>query len=414
MMKRQIENDTDDAHSVVNLPTELWVQTLANLLGLCDHDRYHFRDEENLHAMESIRLVSRFLRDTIDSLVMSLISFIPDDILDRIDTRSLSRFTGLRRVVITTNTPDCVLVCVHTLPRLSALDMYENRILDYRMATLTRLTELNLYNISIAIGDTALAALTNLVTLVLQSNRLVTDQTLSVLTNLTRLDLTCNRVITDVGVSGLTSLTSLSLFEQRGVTDEGLRCLTRLTSLSLVDNRRITNHGLSGLTNLVSLDLEQNKRVTDHGLIQLTNLVELDARYMLGISDVSLARLVALESLNIASNDAITDSALKRLTRLKHLDVSYTTGIGFLPLPCMPQLKTLNISHSELSVPVNFSMANLRELRLAGWSKESIALMGLERMPELRTIEVDARKLLSARVRRAIRNRGGVVVVASD
>lgn len=465
-MKRELENEFEREQSFCEIPTEVWVETLVNLLSECTKGYHYIASVDELVLLESLRLVNHFLCDTIDSLVMSLVRFLPVPILERMTARSLSRFTGLKRVVITENLPTCVIDALPGMSRLGALNLCANLVTDTHLACLTQLTELCVLAFRACnIGNPGLFSLTNLVTLQLGDNRHVTDEALGRLINLTHLDLERNRVITDAGISTLTCLTWLSLQKQRHITDNGLRSLTGLTSLSLLTNKRVTNTGLSCLTNLVDLDLENNSRITDAALFALTSLTCLDIRWASGISDSSLSRLTnltelsvgwsrddadevplarvptdasirrlsclrelllepgnnritghgisrltALTSLCVRNNDEINDAALRRLINLTRLDVSDTIYIHQIPRR-LTALRHLDISFSGVEEASLAYLTNLVELNAANYfcKEEDIVSMRLERMQQLDWLGVCKLETVPLRIQEAIIERGGEI-----
>lgn len=139
------------------------------------------------------------------------------------------------------------------------------------------LTSLNLCsNNTITDNDICMSSLSNLTSLDLSDNRLITNECLKTLTNLTSLSLFYNYVITNDGIKNLTNLTSLSVVGACHITDDGIHNLTNLTSIDISGyNNKITDKGLQNLKNLKSLIIERNRQITNEGIYPLTNLTSL-------------------------------------------------------------------------------------------------------------------------------------------
>jgi Leucine-rich repeat (LRR) protein len=154
------------------------------------------------------------------------------------------------------------------------------------------------------------------------------DKRLNYFTNLTSLDLSFNDIITNDGIKGLTKLTSLHLGMNKNITDNGIKYLTNLISLDLDYNKIITDYGIKGLTNLTSLDLDHNEFITDNGIKCLTKLIEFHLGDNKIIGNNGIKGLTNLTSLYLGwINENITDDGIKSLTNLTSLRLSHNNKI---------------------------------------------------------------------------------------
>ena len=145
--------------------------------------------------------------------------------------------------------------------------------------------------------NVSLNGLTNIISLGLEFNKIITDEGIKGLINLTSLELFNNEIITDEGIKGLTNLTSLDLESNKIITDEGIKTLTNLTSHDLTYNDKITNKGIKRLINLTSLDLYRNNKITDEGT-------------------KDMKRLTKLTPLNLPSNNIVICNEMEKLINL--------------------------------------------------------------------------------------------------
>lgn len=83
--------------------------------------------------------------------------------------------------------------------------------------------------------------------------RNLSNTVLSQLTNLTTLNLEFNPLITDAGLANLTNLTDLNLRNNHKITDASLSILQKLTTINVEHCDQITDETLTELTNLTSL-----------------------------------------------------------------------------------------------------------------------------------------------------------------
>jgi Leucine-rich repeat (LRR) protein len=122
-----------------------------------------------------------------------------------------------------------------------------------------------------------LISLINFKVLNLSFNNLTTlPEGVNDLTNLETLTLRGNQLITLKGIKNLTNLKYLDLYNNKLTSLEGIEYLTNLVWLRLSNNQLISLKGIKNLTNLKWLGLSNNKLTTlPEGIENLTNLKEL-------------------------------------------------------------------------------------------------------------------------------------------
>lgn len=98
-------------------------------------------------------------------------------------------------------------------------------------------------------------------------------------TNVRSLNLSCNNIITDECIKNLVNLESLNLNCNTVITDEGIKKLVNLRSLDLMYNKNITDKGLEKLTNLKKLYLTNNLTITVASVEKLLHLRILKLKY---------------------------------------------------------------------------------------------------------------------------------------
>lgn len=97
-----------------------------------------------------------------------------------------------------------------------------------------------------------------------------TDQHLSKLTDLTSLDLSMNRIISNDGISSLTNLIKLNLANNSNISIEGISMLTNLVDIGLSANHQIDD--ISSFVNLIALNTNGGSLKFSDVIKQLPNL----------------------------------------------------------------------------------------------------------------------------------------------
>jgi internalin A len=166
--------------------------------------------------------------------------------------------------------------------------------------------------------------LSNLTSLKLQLNNIVTNECIMGLTNLTFLDLRSNHTISNKGISRLMNIKKLSLAENCLIDDEVLKTLTSLTSLDIEKNQLISDNGIKNLTNITDLNLSYNTNITDMGIKGLTKMkiLHLKSAGNHPVIGEGLERMTDLTELNLFRNRTITNSGISNLINLTRLDIS--------------------------------------------------------------------------------------------
>lgn len=165
---------------------------------------------------------------------------------------------------------------------LHAFDSIHEYITELNISGISHLTKLSVANYDKHVNDNELKKLTNLQSLDLTSNCLITNDGIKDLVNLTSLKLLCNPTITDDGIKNLTNLKYLHVDNRQGfnyITNNGLKNLTNLISLDIDGARNVTNNELNDSDNLYIYSDGNystiNKSITKSGLQHLTNLTSL-------------------------------------------------------------------------------------------------------------------------------------------
>lgn len=167
-------------------------------------------------------------------------------------------------------------------PHLRTLTLHHSApISDADIVCLSNLTNLDFFagedlGRTISVTGASLASFPFLETLVIKSNKNVSDEQLVLLaSHLKNLVLDWNMRVTDRGLAQMTNLESLSLRgdEESPISDEALLSLTRLKSLDIsYRNKKITNRGLSALSSLTHL--EANINISKEGLAPFAKTLE--------------------------------------------------------------------------------------------------------------------------------------------
>ncbi|MFN6437315.1 MAG: leucine-rich repeat domain-containing protein [Nostoc sp. DedSLP01] len=263
------------------------------------------------------------------------------------------------------------------LPNLRKLDISGNpleSILDVVTQILLYLEELILIRVELTEIPDAIAQLTNLTQLHLDSNQITEiPEAIAKLTNLTQLHLSDNQ-ITEIpeAIANLTNLTQLHLSSNQ-ITQipEGIAKLTNLTQLDLSSNQ-ITQipEAIAKLTNLTQLDLDGNQ-ITQipEAIAQLTNLTQLYLSFN-QITQIpeAIAQLTYLTQLFLSDNQ-ITQipETIAQLTNLTQLFLS-DNQITQIPetIAQLTNLTQLFLSNNQITeIPETIAqLTNLTQLVL--------------------------------------------------
>eukprot|EP00514_Thraustochytrium_sp_LLF1b_P013328 CAMPEP_0184542266 /NCGR_PEP_ID=MMETSP0199_2-20130426/1875_1 /TAXON_ID=1112570 /ORGANISM="Thraustochytrium sp., Strain LLF1b" /LENGTH=426 /DNA_ID=CAMNT_0026936037 /DNA_START=25 /DNA_END=1302 /DNA_ORIENTATION=+ len=200
----------------------------------------------------------------------------------------------------------------------------------------------------------ALAPLTQLVTLELYENRLNSLKGVECLVNLTTLDISYNRLrkLDPAILASLTKLEKLYVAQNKISKIEGLDTLTNLKVLDLGMNRIKEMEGLESLVNLEELWLGRNKIEQIKGLDTLTSLVRLSVQSnRLRSIGQGLMKLTALEELYLSHQGIIAFEGLDATvhSKLDTLDVSNNLISSLNGLPKLPALKELWMSYNKIA-----------------------------------------------------------------
>lgn len=247
----------------------------------------------------------------------------------------------------------------------------------------------------------------------LKRNPSVTDADLVFLTQLRSLDLSFNTLITNDAVSRLTSLFSLILDANHCIGDAALPPLAQLITLNLAGNELITGEGLRALSDLGSLVLDDNDRITDSDVSLLTTLVVLSLRGNQVITDAGLRTLTSIKNLCLDDTPQVTGESLDHMqlcalvldvdsSAIEPESLALQTDLGFLSLTnnyiiegdslnALSKLTTLVLYDDFCITDAALqSMTNLTRLSLHGESRLTAAgLTTLTRLTHLNLFKDD-------------------------
>jgi hypothetical protein len=153
---------------------------------------------------------------------------------------------------------------------------------------------------------------------------------ISSLTQLTSLDIIylCDNItgiptVIDDTLKQLTNIISLKLGRNDVITGQSLRCLTRLKKLDLCYNPNITDDDLSLISkSLRSLNLQSNKKVVGKFVSNAHNLTKLSLKHNGTFSPTNLILLTSITNLSLYNNLSIREYHLTKLTNLVTLDIT--------------------------------------------------------------------------------------------
>ena len=223
-----------------------------------------------------------------------------------------------------------------------------DRLLTYRQVHLfPRLQRLNLATANATIDDEALASLSQMRTLVLNTNRLITSHGVSRLVNLVSLSLAGNEQIDDACLRALPALTELNLETNAVITDGGVMRLTNLTALGLKGNTTVTGVCFVFLAKLTTLRLDHCRSVTSAALATVTGLTTLTLSGVNQIDANCLASLTKLTTLSLSANERDLSGGLRALTGLTNLNMAYCNMVAYNDtLPFLTGLVVLDVSRN--------------------------------------------------------------------
>lgn len=242
---------------------------------------------------------------------------------------------------------DAHLVC---LTQLRSLDISFNTLItNDAVSRLTSLFSLIL-DANDCIGDAALAPLTQLITLNLAGNDTITGAGLRVLPDLGALVLDDNDTITDSDVSLLTTLVVLSLRGNQVITDAGLRALPSIRNLCLDDTPQVTGESLDHMQ-LCALVLNvDSSEIEPESLSLQTDLVFLSLTNNYIIEGDSLNTLSNLTALVLRDDFCITDAALRSMTNLTRLSLHGESKLTAAGLTTLTRLTHLDLFKDDENI----------------------------------------------------------------
>jgi hypothetical protein len=335
--------------------TDEWLETIAE----------HHPELLMLDVSKGYRIKAQGVQKIIDrlqnlnSLVLNKCKLINDEAFVRLSTLSNLRTLNIGATLATPDTilnqivkmpsltsldlsslwltDSCFVEICQNLPHLNSLVIKATRVTDESFHHISKLTSLVLLDCSFVTLSSqslwALAHLSHLMTLYLNTNSEVNNEVAPYIADLTDLrDLSLANTESDtVTLSCLAKLVNLEKLDLNRtlVHDEGiahLRCLTKLKTLSMA-YCRISDMSLvtiGSMTSLENLKIAFCNETTDHGigaLSGLTHLTSLDIGSPLITKAVvgTLTKLHALRALTLWETGVRDPSALDPLSRLEYL-----------------------------------------------------------------------------------------------
>jgi len=273
---------------------------------------YDFRLETlvEYEEMRALRAVSKQFRRVIDRCVTPHLRFLSTDVLHEVGVVNLARYTGLREITLSPESPEITGEELAHLAELEALTVYGHANLhggrhveqgtqielsDAELAPLVRLRKLKLVA-AFEVEDAALHGMTRLQELHLQESNL-TEAAFDKLPALRKLELVDEPRVRSI--YNLTNLTSLSLTRMRGEVLEDARLLPELRVFRVIRAWHMDDWTISSKIGLRALELVACTEITDDafdGLAQLESLIVKDCARVTGSG---IAQLTALKSLSL-------------------------------------------------------------------------------------------------------------------
>jgi hypothetical protein len=205
--------------------------------------------------------------------------------------------------------------------------------------------------------------------------------------NLRTLILKSNRYVTDEIVVSMRNLTSLNLKNNDVISGYILKELPNIVHLNLSINHNVKNIDIIHMTQLRSLKLYNNSTITDKSLVCLTNLTCLSTSFSpyYSITRVSITCLTGLTHLDLNNNQCIGDNDLIGLTNLTHLGLVYNKTVSYDALIQLPKLISLDLRENRIVNHSEFTkLTNLRRLRIGGYEVSDNVLNKLTNLVSLR------------------------------
>lgn len=199
---------------------------------------------------------------------------------------------------------------IEKLTTLKVLTIYDNSIRNKSIKCLSNLTKLTLVN-----NKRIKSLMTNLSSLRLFKDKVITDEELQKITNISELTLDGTTLITNNSIIYLTKINRLTLSEITQVTDISIKKLTNIEYINF-HATNITFKSLKYLTNLTNMrtDIKINKK--------LTRLKSLSISEYSNNNCKSLRYLTRLEKLKLYDDIQITNRDIQQLTNLRKLFLS--------------------------------------------------------------------------------------------
>lgn len=296
---------------------------IKDMISLTDLDFINDKiSDESIKNLTNLRSLAFINEDISNESIKNLVNLtelnLGDALNEKIDADGIKNLTNLTFLHVSQYISPEGIRNLHNLVKLNVNQNFLYEDIEH----LTKLVDLDLSLAAENMPDESLQKCTNITTLSLNENAVISDNCLKGLTNLHTLSLLANSKISDLGIKGLSNLTELHLQNNYKISDEGIKNLHQLSKLSLCDNFYVTDEGIVRLTKLSTLYLYSGANITNDALMHLTNLTELHVSNNL-ISDAGITNLRKLTYLSYSeSNSNITSSATKFLTNLRECYVT--------------------------------------------------------------------------------------------
>lgn len=299
---------------------DLWLQCMPNLTHLSCDDKCAFTNE----GLSSLKHLEHLDCSEIKTITDEGLKNLPN--LTNLECSNMITITnkGLRyiakqlRYLRYEYCPNISSEGIKYLVNLVSLEA--DNVNDDALIHLTKLTYLNISEITNSVTDEGIKNLTQLKTLICSDNNHITEQGFKYLTNLINLDYSGNEpllVITDTytlvpftGAPVFTKyLSKLKYLTCTGtmISDLHLQYLTNLKKLNCYDCPNITNEGIKSLTNLTHLNCSWCANITDEGIMNLSNLRNLICGRCTGITIKGINHLTNLTDLHCTYSPEFDD-----------------------------------------------------------------------------------------------------------
>jgi Leucine-rich repeat (LRR) protein len=233
------------------------------------------------------------------------------------------------------------------------------------------------------------------------------------LTQLTTLDLSSNKIVSIRGIENLTQLIELSLSSNQIVSIQGIENLTKLTWLTLSSNQIVSIRGIQNLTNLTKLYLSSNEIVSIRGIENLTQLIWLDLRSNQIVSIQGIEKLAQLTKLSLSNNQIVSIRGIENLTQLIELSLSSNQIVSIQGIENLTKLTWLTLSSNQI-----VSIQGIQNLTQLTWldlsSNRIVSIQGIENLINLFTVDLRFNKIVDIKQNNISNNKAKFLILMNN